>query len=348
MVVILIILFSAAFTCKAEEPKPEFFGVYLVADGKLIEPSTRKTTYNYSKSYKGIKDISGCTKINDKNFYIIFYRDPNVTDAMGGRDYNSLTLSKLAFKNDLSLWGPETSYKLRVAPVKDTQHMYKIVHDGDLPDGIYAIHYIELGPSYSDVPVNVMIFTLGNPEISAQAQLIAHAQVSEAHQVGEKLTGKVLGFTTQMKVLNMKVPVDWSLRATSQEGNKVIGVIFTPPNGATMFEGTYDGRLLNFLETTILATAKKGMKPGDKITDEWRTEIALSGEFSARSFVNGKLSDQITTPRNLIIPDSMISKYDKDNVMVVGYTEKGSSKFVYTFEVKEGRPVPSTLKENKE
>jgi len=72
------------------------------------------------------------------------------------------------------------------------------------------------------------------------------------------------------------------------------------------------------------------------------------GEFSAKSYSNGKLSDQKIIYKDLSISDSILSKYDKDNQLVIGYKDKGKSRIVYTIEVKEGKPVPGTLKENEE
>jgi len=177
----------------------------------------------------------------------------------------------------------------------------------------------------------------------------------QVHTISGKLTENLLAFTTKMKYMGQEIAIDWTLRTTSQDGNKVIGVIFNPQSQASitqayMFEGTFDGKVLNFVENIHLtAIPKNNIKPGDKINEESRTEIVLGGgKFSAKSFRNGKLSDQKITYRNMPVSKSILAKYDRDNQMVVGYVDKGQSRIVYTIEVKDGKPIPGTLKENEE
>jgi len=366
---VAISLFFTTLICRADEPKPEFFGVYLVAEGKLIEPSKKDTAvkpiFTMDPNPVGIKDISGCTQIKDKNIYIIYYQTPNANNLLQGQEYSTLRLSKLIFKTrehlapeydpmgsfknsiyDVNMWLPESNYNLKIAPIKDANSMYKLVPGGPLPDGVYAIHYGDIGyfrmPFYSK---KIQVFIVGNPDTGSQMAAF------QAPEVGDKLTGKVLGFTTKIKTLGKEYPVDWTLRTTSQDGNKVIGVVCMPQSQisitqATMFEGTFDGKVLNIIDTIHLsAIPRSNIKAGDKINGEQHTEMTFGGEFSYKGYRNGKLQNQAVMPRNLTISNSIMSKYEKDNVMVVGYAEKDGSKSVYTIEVKDGKPVPGTLKE---
>ena len=155
--------------------KPEYFGVYVIDDSKLVELKTTKlgANGNLLSSIIGLQEPPEI-QINDNKSYIIFYND--------AIPYNRVVLSKLVYKKsaqtndafgknaiETNMWVEEKKINLKVAPISGEHNMYRLVPNNPLEKGVYAIHYGVLG-NKSTIEVsrklneNVYGFLVGEPE----------------------------------------------------------------------------------------------------------------------------------------------------------------------------------------
>jgi len=147
---ILIVLLFIAINIYAQTPKPEYFGAYMVINGKLIElksanADTIRTsgTLDMGNPILGIKQKRG-QWISDNNFYFLIYDDK--------QQGKTPTLSTLTFKAtdvhtnpithqqqqvNVNLWEFDKDIPLKTAPVTDLQNAYKYVTETPLPEGSY-------------------------------------------------------------------------------------------------------------------------------------------------------------------------------------------------------------------
>ena len=131
----------------SKTPTPEYFGIYIVDNGDLIELKEHKLSWagNLMNAIVGLKEPAKIS-INDEEAYIILYSKEI--------PYSSIRLSKLEFQStgqvqnimskstvDVNMWVEKENVKLRIAPIKDKDDMYRLIPDMPLVDGFYAVHY---------------------------------------------------------------------------------------------------------------------------------------------------------------------------------------------------------------
>src|SRR4030065_912704 len=135
---------------------PEFFGIYLVADGKFVELKENSVSIktpnqagSQEDSVSGLKSLSNVNS-NDTSAYIIIYLE--------SIDINKIKLSKLRFSKteslvsisimgnakkymtNINMWVFEKDVPFRMGPIDGRKGMYKIVPSGGFESGVYAIH----------------------------------------------------------------------------------------------------------------------------------------------------------------------------------------------------------------
>ena len=132
----------------AEEiPVPEFYGVYVVADGKLIE--LKPSDVSFGGGQVGLKK-NPKVEVMDNKAYIIVYKK--------GVEPTRWGLAKLRFVSSdvvevaplpgwkaekkgvtLNAWVLERTIELKVAPIENKQDMYRLVPNAPLAPGVYAL-----------------------------------------------------------------------------------------------------------------------------------------------------------------------------------------------------------------
>lgn len=135
---------------------PEFFGVYIVADGRLIELK-EKTVRIKTANKGGMQEdcVTGLSKlseinINDEAAYLIIFLE--------NFDINSIKLSKLRYVNaeplvsipiignaekvmtNINMWVLEKDIPFRTGPIEGKKGMYKIAPNAGFEPGVYALH----------------------------------------------------------------------------------------------------------------------------------------------------------------------------------------------------------------
>lgn len=147
-------------------PVPEFYGVYIVSDGKLITPKDAvkekrlKTVGHLMSSSFGIKELSGISV--SQNSYFIIYGETL-------KPYlNRLKLGKFEFARQVlikgmwpakdemvsaNMWVFKKEIPMNVGPVKGQTELLRLVPTSPLSEGVYALY---VGPVGSDVPIAAM------------------------------------------------------------------------------------------------------------------------------------------------------------------------------------------------
>jgi hypothetical protein len=149
-----------------EVPVPEFYGIYMVSDGKLITPKDAlkekrlKTVGHLMISRFGINELSGISA-SQNSFFLVY--GGQFKDAL-----NRLKLGKFKFvrqvlikgmwpaKDEMAnanMWVLEAEISMNVGPVKGQTELYRLVPTSPLSDGVYAIY---TGPIGSDIPIATM------------------------------------------------------------------------------------------------------------------------------------------------------------------------------------------------
>jgi tetratricopeptide (TPR) repeat protein len=157
--VFLSILYLLVFNAYAQKILiPEFYGIYLVANGKLIELNKNHVNYAYAQGdcwfrgyITGLKNLSPIN-ITDNQLYIILFLE--------NLDLSAIKLSKLQFVDKyplecqvlgvglesqkkmtlVNMWVIEKNIPYRIAPVEGKTGMYRIVPKEPLEAGKYAIN----------------------------------------------------------------------------------------------------------------------------------------------------------------------------------------------------------------
>lgn len=150
---------------QTDVPVPEFFGVYLVSDGKLLELKDAKSE-NRLKMVGlsiGISKLSGVTA-SPRSYVIVYGKDLSqiVYFLMLGRFeyFKTVTTAPndpFAFGRqlrtfDARMWIPKEEIPVKPGPVKGQQDLFRVVPTRPLPDGVYAFY---LGSLKLDLPVPV-------------------------------------------------------------------------------------------------------------------------------------------------------------------------------------------------
>ena len=153
---ILVLIFIAkALICSAQQI-PEYFGVYIVENGKLIQLKENKILIKTPNKggmqedcVAGLKRLSN-VNVNDESAYLIIFLE--------NFDINSIRLSKLRFskmeplvsipiigdavkiQTDVSMWIFEKDISFRTGPIEGKRGMYKIVPTAGFEPGVFALH----------------------------------------------------------------------------------------------------------------------------------------------------------------------------------------------------------------
>lgn len=151
---ICFILFSPIFFCSFNffgEPKPDYFGIYLVENNELINLSGENSLYK--------KDVIPERCINDQKAYIIIY-----DDELSYKDIelNVLKYQIIKMSSDKSYkhWTKFKDINLKVFPIDNKPNMYKLIPGDYLGTGFYCInsnnssYYFCVGDCYHEMNVS--------------------------------------------------------------------------------------------------------------------------------------------------------------------------------------------------
>lgn len=144
------------------QPVPEFFGVYAVSQGKLIELKLLNHSRSRSMDLIGADTLTGLSDIsvNDPNVYFIIYREGAASSMTifleQMKEVRYLAPSEFersgALKPVEGSWvGLKVGYNLKVAPLKENpQMMVRAVSPQPIPPGRYGLN---IGDSLFDLQI---------------------------------------------------------------------------------------------------------------------------------------------------------------------------------------------------
>jgi hypothetical protein len=151
----LLFFFANSLICIGQQI-PEFFGVYLVADGRLIELKENniriRTPSKGGMQEDGVAGLRELSKINinDAAAHLIIFLE--------NFDINSIKLSKLRYASteslvsipiignaekvmtNINMWVLEKNIPFRTGPIEGKKGMYKIAPSAGFEPGVYALH----------------------------------------------------------------------------------------------------------------------------------------------------------------------------------------------------------------
>lgn len=128
-------------------PVPEFYGVYVVADGKLLE--LKPSDVSFGSGQVGLKEISKVEVMDNKAYIIVYKKGVEPTrwglaklrfvssDVVGVAPLPGWKEEKKAVS--LNAWVLERAIELKVAPIENKQDMYRLVPNSPLAPGVYAL-----------------------------------------------------------------------------------------------------------------------------------------------------------------------------------------------------------------
>src|SRR3972149_2228769 len=157
----LLIFFSES-SAQGRVPVPEFYGIYLVSDGKLISPS--KSELNTVGILAGIKKLSGLSV--SSNTYLLLYGKEmgkilyrlKLVRLVYARTVEQRRVSVIFAPGDakksveVNMWIQGDDVPLNIGPVKDHVDLYKLLPTARLSNGAYLL-YVEMGGPVADFAV---------------------------------------------------------------------------------------------------------------------------------------------------------------------------------------------------
>lgn len=151
LIFLLLSVFDITVVLAEKIPIPEFYGIYLVSNGKLIQLKQSERGH-VGDTMSGIVGIKRRSEIDIKE------SKPNVIVYEQGVAPSRILLSKLIFKRKIlaggqkgnkffpqkwytaNMWIVESSIQLRVAPIEGKKDMYRLVPTTPLTPGVYVLH----------------------------------------------------------------------------------------------------------------------------------------------------------------------------------------------------------------
>jgi hypothetical protein len=203
----------------------------------------------------------------------------------------------------------------------------------------------------------MILYSCSQKKTETEAQGTNTPKTSDI-KIEDQLEGiKFYGITRQ-KALGIKVTATQFLMVTSQNGEKVIGLMGTdsdidaPLLDAFLFEGTFNGKELEITPTHYLRTDTSFLYsplatsiiagPGDDVVIKKDIVLSLSGSNLTGNTKLLGIASATWELSPLSVPDFILSNYERGNQVVVGYDEQKG--IIYTVEVEDGEPVQGTLK----
>ena len=153
-----------------EVPVPEFYGIYIVSDGKLITPKCALEGKR-SKTVKDILSGSRCTGIYDlsgisvsQNSFFLIYGEilkPTLLRLMLDKFefVKQVSLGGLfapVIITDANMWVPKTKIPMNISPVKGQTELFRLVPTSPLSDGVYALYMVGVISAIEDVDIIMM------------------------------------------------------------------------------------------------------------------------------------------------------------------------------------------------
>ncbi len=142
--------------------KPEFFGTYVVINGKLIE-FNKDAAANLSgvgdllNPTLGIKQLNG-PWFSGKDAYFISYGNKNkpvLTKLIWQKTIpskNSITGENITL--EANMWVPNGDIELKIAPIQGMDDCFKLIPSKPLTEGVYCLHFGRLtSKNYIDASV---------------------------------------------------------------------------------------------------------------------------------------------------------------------------------------------------
>lgn len=139
LVVIFLIFFQINLFGQ-DQPKPDFWGVFLVSNGKLIEfkdqdAKNLSMSGSLIQATMGISSVQGSPYFSDLNTYFIVYGD-----KMNPKNGQNPVLSKLVWNGSLNMYVAGESVNLKIGPVPGLPDAYKLIPERSLNQGLYCFH----------------------------------------------------------------------------------------------------------------------------------------------------------------------------------------------------------------
>lgn len=163
--ILLAVPFLYTNSLAQKEPLPEFYGFYLVDNGKLIEFKKAQERLLLFVQGRGPEISYSGLDVKDPNVYFILYEK-----SMDNMITTGLQLFKLVFVKRYIWWEIDGSrreiydinkwlvsdkvYKLKRKPVEKKQDMLILIPESSLKPGVYAINAFDMPEAYYDFSVN--------------------------------------------------------------------------------------------------------------------------------------------------------------------------------------------------
>jgi len=154
--VIFFVVFGFSFFCHAQQqPIPEFYGFYIVANGELTELESQEIGYTITRMGKGTELKYTGFDVNDPNLYFIFF-EKDLTFLSGTFELYKLKWVKMYMQWKISSsynQPPETvrelnrwvvtniMFKLRRKPIEKREDVVILVPEAPLKPGVYAVGF---------------------------------------------------------------------------------------------------------------------------------------------------------------------------------------------------------------
>ena len=194
--------------------KPEFFGIYLATDGELLLLEENEVSFDATRGV-GLKKPPQI-EVKDKNIYFILF-----DDKISSRD---ITLHEL--KYDRKLWTLGEDIKLKIAPIKDEQYMYRLVPYRNLTEGVYAIIYGNLSMLYdqrmNDVKKEfVHAFIYGDTNVVLKEYNSIHRKIYNTIKIG--INAPITGAIPKVGEETKSTALMWSDEVNKNGGLEIGG-----------------------------------------------------------------------------------------------------------------------------
>jgi hypothetical protein len=205
----------------AEEkiPIPEFYGVYFVSKGKLIQArdaveENRVKLSNVDRRdarsptlWMGVEELSGIS-LSPRDYFLLYQKLEN--NGMPLKLYNLKFIRQLSPEitgslkwHEANMWMLGKEIPLNVGPVKEESDLYRLVPTSQLEDGVYALitytmEVVYSGGLYDETFGNFIDFVIGSPQIPVPK--------SESLQVSTQTP------LPSFKTTPEKITIDWLTR----------------------------------------------------------------------------------------------------------------------------------------
>lgn len=171
LLVFLVLVLLGLNSCFAQEtPKPEFFGIYAVVNGQLIEFNKKDAAKlsgvgDLVNTTLGIRELNG-PWLKDSKIYFITYgikSRPTLSKLTWKETIQSKNFMTGATTNvEAKMYVANGNIEFKIAPVEGMEDCYKFIPSETLEEGYYCLHF---GRLTSNDAMNMSIESNSNADI---------------------------------------------------------------------------------------------------------------------------------------------------------------------------------------